>query len=128
MLYPGDTTVTPSIPTVIKIGVKKSISTNTLIAFNVLSLQNPSVSSYPIGITFKLASTCYSKDQNNLCTYYKSTKYMTFNSVNNPPGITGSYGSLSFNPNIISATNTQHTISANIALAIGDYVKLIYYP
>jgi hypothetical protein len=98
-----------------------------LISFNVISLQNPSVSSYPIGITFKLGNTCYSLDQNNPCTYYKSTKYLTFNAYNNPPGISSSYGSLTFSPNIISAVNTQHTVSASISLSVGDFVKIIYY-
>jgi hypothetical protein len=85
-------------------------------------LQNPSVSSYPVGVTFKLSSSCYSLDQNNPCTYYKSTKYLTFNSVSIPPSTTSSFGSLTFSPNIISATNAQHTISASISLAVGDFV------
>lgn len=127
LLYPGDISVSPSIPAVIKIFIEKNIAANTLIAFNILSIQNPSVSSYPIGITIKLASSCYSLDQNNPCTYYKSTKYITFNPSNTPPSISGSYGSLSFNPNIISATNTQHIVSASISLAVGDFVKIVYY-
>jgi hypothetical protein len=119
--------LSPSIPTTIKIYIEKNIPVNTLISFNVLSLQNPSISAYPIGITLKLANICYSLDKNNPCIYYKSTKYLTFNPSNTPPGITGSYGSLTFNPNIISATNAQHILSASISLSVGDFIKIIYY-
>lgn len=42
-------------------------------------------------------------------------------------GISSSYGSLTFSPNIVSATNSAHTAAASISLAIGDYVKIVYY-
>lgn len=43
------------------------------------------------------------------------------------PATVASFGTLSFSPNVISATNTQHTVSAGVALAVGDFVKLVYY-
>jgi hypothetical protein len=55
---------------------------------------------------------------------------MTFDSTpGSIPSVLGySYGSLSFAPNIVSATNSAHTVTANIPLAVGDFIKLVYYP
>lgn len=64
---------------------------------------------------------------NNLCTYYKSTDYITFDGVPYIPS-TGYTGSMSFNPNRVSATNAQHTFGANYAINAGDYIKIVYYP
>lgn len=44
------------------------------------------------------------------------------------PATTSNFGSLSFNPNIVSATNSKHTFGAPMALAVGDFVKIVYYP
>ena len=118
----------PSIPTTVQIKVEKSITANQLISFNILSLTNPIRDSYPIGVTLKLAHVCYQQDQNRLCSYYKSTKYVYFQPAVVPPITLTSYGSLTFNPNIVSATSSKHTISASVSLAVGDFVKLIYYP
>lgn len=79
-----------------------------------------------MSVVFKLANKCNSQDSVNLCSYYKSVYYMTFNPYSAPPGV-GSTGTLSFNPSRVSATNTLHTISASYSLAIGDFIKLIYY-
>lgn len=43
------------------------------------------------------------------------------------PALNTNFGSMSFNPNYVSATPSQHTISAGVALAVGDYVKIVYY-
>ena len=51
---------------------------------------------------------------------------MTFSAVQSYVG-TGTTGSLSFNPNLVSATNTEHTISAGYSLSAGDWVKVTYY-
>lgn len=64
---------------------------------------------------------------NNPCTYYKSVTYLYFNANSIPPGVSTTYGSLTFSPNTISAVNTKHTVSAGISLAAGDFVKIIYY-
>lgn len=64
---------------------------------------------------------------NNLCTYYKSTDYLYFNNAPSIPGI-GTTGSHTFNPNIVSATNTQQTFAASYTVDSGDYLKIIYYP
>ena len=79
-----------------------------------------------MGVVFKLANTCSQSDQNNLCAYYKSVTYIKFNSA--PGGIGYSYtGSLTFNPSLVSAVNTEHTISAGYSLLSGDWVQLNYY-
>lgn len=75
-----------------------------------------------------MASVCYQSDQNRLCPYYKSTKYIYFKAAVVPPTTTNNFGTLTFSPNVISATNTQHTLSANVGLAVGDFVKIVYYP
>jgi hypothetical protein len=100
-----------------------------LISFNVLSIKNPSQATYPVGITLKLASVCSFGDFNNLCSYYKSVKYLTFAATPGSIPSTGTnYGSLAFSPNIVSATNSNHTLSAGVSLAVGDLLKVIYYP
>lgn len=72
---------------------------------------------------------CESTDQNNLCTYYKSIKYLTFNTlVGSEPNVNSPYGSLSFNPNRVSATNTLHTFTGSYTVNTGDYVRIVYYP
>jgi hypothetical protein len=125
-VYKGDDTVTPSIPTTIAIEVKKAVPVNTFIKFNILNIVNPSVSNYPAGVVFKLANTCSQLDMNNLCAYYKSVSYMTFNTA--PGGVgTTTTGSLTFNPTIVSATNTEHTLSASYSVAAGDWLKVSYY-
>ena len=93
-----------------------------------MSLTNPNRSSYSIGVKLKLAQVCYQQDQNRLCSYYKSTQYLSFKSAVTPPATVSSFGSLTFNPNIVSATSSKHTITAPVSLAVGDFVKLIYYP
>ncbi len=104
-LFKGDITVTPSIPTTIRIKVEKNITANTAINFNILSLKNPNQATYPVGITFKLTNTCVQSDFNRICTYYKSTKYLTFNTLPGSfPTVNPSYGTLQFNPNIVSAS------------------------
>ena len=76
----------------------------------------------------KLANNCYRGDHNRLCPYYKSTKYLEFDSApGSIVGVSSNYGSLTFSPNLVSATNSAHTASASITLAIGDYVKIVYY-
>ncbi|CAM5999585.1 unnamed protein product [Sphagnum balticum] len=74
-----------------------------------------------------MANNCSSQDTINFCSYYKSTTYLSFNSYVASPGY-GTTGSLTFNPSIVSATNTVHTISAGYPLSIGDYVVVTYYP
>ncbi len=64
---------------------------------------------------------------NNLCTYYKSTDYITFNYAPSIPS-TGYTGSISFSPNRVSATNAEHTFGANYNINAGDYIKIVYYP
>lgn len=91
-----------------------------------MDIQNPSLASYPMSVVLKLANKCNSQDSVNLCAYYKSVHYMTFNAYSAPPGVV-STGTLSFSPTRVSATNTLHTVSAGYSLAIGDFVKLIYY-
>jgi len=127
-LFKGDISAVPSVPTTIQIKVSKNIAANQLISFNILSLTNPIRDTYPIGVTLKLAQVCYQQDQNRLCSYYKSTKYISFKPSVVPPSTVSSFGSLSFNPNIVSATSSKHTVSAGVSLAVGDFVKLIYYP
>lgn len=126
-VYAGSTSTTPSTPAVISIPIKKAISANTNIQFNIINIQNPSQSGVPIGITLKLATPCYFSDTNNLCAYYKSTTYLSFNTAVGVPGYVYT-GTHSFNPNIISAKNTVHTISASYSLAVGDFIKVKYYP
>lgn len=126
-LFKGDISAVPSIPTTIQIKVMKAIAANQLISFNILSLTNPIRDTYPVGVTLKLASVCYQQDINKLCSYYKSTKYLSFKPSVIPPTTLTSFGSLSFNPNIVSATSSKHTISGGVTLAIGDFVKLVYY-
>jgi hypothetical protein len=79
-----------------------------------------------MSVVFKLANKCNSQDIVNLCAYYKSLYSMTFNAYS-APSVVVSAGSLSFNPTRVSATNTLHTVSASFSLAVGDFVKLIYY-
>lgn len=125
-VYQGNNAVSPSVPTTIAIPITKAIPVNTQIKFNILNIVNPSTSNYPIGVVFKLANRCSSLDSNNLCSYYKSVTYMTFNTA---PAIVGTTttGSLTFNPTRVSATNTVHTVSAGYTLAAGAWLKLIYY-
>ncbi len=127
-LFKGDNTVVPNIPTTIQIKALNTIAANQLISFNILSLKNPNRPTYPIGVTLKLATICYQSDQNRLCPYYKSTKYLYFKDAVIVPSTVSNYGSMSFNPNIVSAITSKHTISASVSLAIGDYVKIVYYP
>lgn len=125
-IYAGDSTASPPIPTTIAIPITKNIAANTAINFNIMDIQNPSLPSYPMSVVLKLANRCNSQDSVNLCSYYKSVYYMTFNAYSALPGV-GSTGSLSFTPSRVSATNTLHTVTAGYSLAIGDFVKLIYY-
>lgn len=125
-VYSGDSGTNPSIPTVIAIPILQAIPANTQIAFNILNLLNPSQSSYPVGMTFKLANACSNGDTNNYCSYYKSTYYMQFNAAAGIPGV-GTTGSHTFNPTYVSATNSAHTIAASYPLNAGDYLKIIYY-
>ncbi len=92
-----------------------------------MSLKNPNRAGYPIGVTFKLANVCYQSDQNRLCTYYKSTKYIYFQTTPSIPTIISNFGFMAFNPNYVSATPSQHTLTAGVGLAIGDFVKIVYY-
>jgi hypothetical protein len=79
-IYAGDNTKIPPIPTTIAIPITLAIAANTAINFNIINLQNPSIAGYPISVVFKLATPCSSSDSNNLCAYYKSSKYLTFGS------------------------------------------------
>ena len=103
-LFAGDKSANPPIPTTILIPITKSIAANTEIKFNILNLKNPAKASYYIAVTAKLMNHCVESDHNNPCTYYKSTKYITFN---NAPSIPNQHttGSMGFNPNRVSATN-----------------------
>ena len=103
------------------------MAANTLIKFNILGITNPTVMNYPIGVVLKLANTCSQSDSNNLCDYYKSVTYMTFTASQHYVG-TGTTGSLSFNPNLVSYTNTVHTVSAGYSVSAGDWVRVKYYP
>jgi hypothetical protein len=51
---------------------------------------------------------------------------MTFNANPGIPGY-GYGGSLTFNPSLVSANNTQHTISCGYGLLSNDFVVLSYY-
>lgn len=128
-LFQGSASATPPIPTVVQIPIRRAIASGTLIRFNILNILNPSVASYPIGITVKLMTICDNTDQNRLCSYYKSTKYIYF--VSPPGSITGvcsSCGNLACSPNVVSATNTQHTFTGSYTVSSGDYLRIVYYP
>jgi hypothetical protein len=72
---------------------------------------------------------CDSTDQNNLCMYYKTTRYITFNTlVTSIPTLNTPYGNLAFNPNIVSAVNAQHTFTGSYTVNNGDYLRIVYYP
>lgn len=71
---------------------------------------------------------CENDDINNPCTFYKSTYYLEFNSAPSIPNVGSSVGSLGFNPNIVSATNAQHTYSAGYQIDVGDYIKIVTIP
>ena len=94
-----------------------------------LDLVNPSIANYPVGITFKYMNKCIqSNDRNRLCTYYKSTKYIYFDSApGSIPNINSLFGLLTFFPTIVSASSSEHTVSAAISLAINDILKIRYY-
>jgi hypothetical protein len=126
-LFEGDNTASPPIPTFILIPITKAISSGTNIKLTVLNILNPTEISYPIGITIKMMDKCDNADQNNLCTYYKSTDYIEFSTASSIPGL-GTTGSLSFSPNRVSAINAAHTVSASYTVNSGDYVKIVYYP
>ena len=87
---------------------------------------NPNTASYPIGVVFKFASTCSSSDSNNLCAYYKSATYLQFTNAPSAVG-TGTTGGLTFTPNNVSATNTNHTVSAGYSIISGNWIRLQYY-
>lgn len=91
-----------------------------------MNLKNPNKSQYPIGITVKLMSKCVNMDANNFCTGFKSTKYMYFNNAPSIPSVT-THGTLTFNPNLVSAINTQQTFSGSYSVNSGDYLKIIYH-
>ena len=126
-VYKGSKDTSPPTPTVIAIPITKAISANTNIKFNILDIQNPSLTNYPIGVMFKLADNCSQSDRHNLCAYYKSITYMTFTAATSLPSV-GTTGSLSYNPNLVSATNAVHTVSAGYAVSTGDWVRVKYYP
>jgi hypothetical protein len=126
-VYQGNNGVSPSIPATIVIPILQNIAANTAIQFNIINLQNPASYSYPIGITFKLASACSSQDTNNLCSYYKSSTYLSFINTVGVPGYFQSSNQLTFSPSRVSATNTVHTITAPYSLANGDFLTLTYY-
>lgn len=128
-MFQGSASGSPPIPTTIQIPIKNAIAANTAIKFNVLNILNPSVSSYPIGITVKLMNICDRTDQNNLCTYYKSTKYIYFTTLSTSiPSLYTSYGSLAFAPNVVSAINAVHTFTGSYTVNSGDYLRIVYYP
>jgi hypothetical protein len=85
-IYAGDNTQTPSIPTTIAIPITQAIATITAIRFNIFNLLNPSLANYPMSVVFKMATPCSSSDSNNLCAYYKSSTYLTFNNIPSVPG------------------------------------------
>ena len=116
-------------PTVVQIPTRNAIAANTAIRFNILNILNPSVANYQIGIMVKLMNICDSTDQNNLCMYYKTTRYITFNTlVTSIPTLNTPYGNLAFNPNIVSAVNAQHTFTGSYTVNNGDYLRIVYYP
>jgi hypothetical protein len=125
-LFAGD--ADNHIPAFIMIPINKTIAANTEIKFVILNLQNPAETNYPIAVTFKLMSLCENNDQNNPCTYYRSTVYKYFTSAPSVPSVNSYVGSLTFNPNLVSATSTQHTFSASYSIDAGDILKIIYYP
>ena len=51
---------------------------------------------------------------------------MTFNSAPGSIG-TSTTGSLAFVPPEVSAINTEHILSAGYNMAIGDWLKVVYY-
>lgn len=75
-LFQGSASSSPPIPTVVQIPIRRAIASGTLIRFNILNILNPSIASYPIGITVKLMNICDNTDQNRFCSYYRSTKYI----------------------------------------------------
>lgn len=105
-LFKGDKSSTYHEPAVIQIPITKNIAANTEIKLTVLNLKNPAKDNYPIGITAKLMNLCVAEDINNPCTYYKSTKYIEFDST--PADIPDKKvnGSLTFSQNLVSLTNT----------------------
>lgn len=128
-MFKGDATANPPIPTTVQIPIRNAIAANNPIKFNILNVLNPSISAYPIGITVKLMNICDRTDQNNLCTYYKSTKYIYFATLSTSiPSLYSSYGSLSFSPNVVSATNAVHTFTGSYTVSSGDYLRIVYYP
>jgi hypothetical protein len=125
-IYAGDNSQAPSIPTTIAIPISLAIVANTAIRFNIIDLQNPTTSSYPMSVVFKIATPCSNSDINNLCTYYKSSTYLTFNGNPGTPGCNSYSSYLTFTPSIVSAVNARHTISGPIALNNNDFVKIRY--
>lgn len=128
-MFKGKASASPPIPTTVQIPIRNAISANTLIRFNILNILNPSMANYPVGITVKLMRICDNTDQSNLCTYYRSTKYIYFTTTpGSIPSVSSSYGSLTFNPNRVSATNTQHTFTGAYTVNSGDYLRIVCYP
>ena len=126
-MFKGDKSASIPVPASIQIPITKAISANTEIKFTVLNSKNPEESNYPIGVTAKLMNFCANNDKNKPCTYYKSTHYIEFNAPPSIPSKT-THGSISFNPNRISATNAQHTFTGSVTVNSGDYVRIVYYP
>ena len=126
-LFAGNKDAAHPVPTTIFIPIAKAIPANTEIKITILNIANPMKTYYPIGITAKLMNFCENSDINNPCTFYKSTDYLEYNNAPSIPSVYNT-GSLSFNPNRVSATNAEHTVSASYTVNNGDYVKIIYYP
>ena len=80
-----------------------------------------------MSVTLKLADNCSNWDQTNLCAYYKSVTYLSFNNAPSLPPTTTTTGTLNFNSPLISATNTVHTLAANYAINSGAFLVLKYY-
>jgi len=126
-VYAGVNSGSPSTPVTIVIPILQNINANTAIQFNIINILNPPIANYPIGIVLKLANSCNSQDTNNLCSYYKSSTYLTFNTAPSVPNPYLASNQLTFNPTRVSATNTVHTISSPYSLSVGDFVTLTYY-
>ena len=108
--------------------VEKAIAAGTEIKFTLLNIKNPGTTNYPIGIRVKLMDHCENGDENNLCTYWSSTKYLEYDPTPSIPNVYTYQGSMSENPNYVSATNAQHTFTGPYTVNNGDYVKIVYYP
>ncbi len=124
-LYKGS--AASKIPAVIQVAVTKSIPAGTLLTFVVLDIKNPSGNiGPPVGITGKVLRSCDTADSINLCAIFKSTTYIYMTGSNSLTNA-GTY-TMTPSPTIVSATSATHTFTRSVALNVGDYLRLNYYP